>query len=139
MRWIIFLLIFLLPLTAFAVDAEVKSVTKDTNRNIYWVDVEYTIGTEKVMNSYPIKAYDVVDRTQQELNQFIAQNVRHQCKNYIANEFFKNNNNLQTKVNNMIGQSLTVTEAQITFDFDDDGVIDKTYNIREDGTYEVVP
>lgn len=128
MRWIILLSLLLMPVMGYAVDAEIKSITKDENRNIYWVDVDYVFDGKTVRNSYPVAAYNLIDKTDAEVASFLKVNIEHQCGNYVANKFFKSNNTLQPKVDKLIGNKYKITEVDTEIDT-------KTYTIKEDGTF----
>ncbi|MCK5590612.1 MAG: hypothetical protein KAI72_01530 [Candidatus Pacebacteria bacterium] len=138
-KFISIFILGLISLNCFAVTAELKSVTKDESRNLYWVNIEYTTIDEEVFNNaYPVNSYKMMNKTTQEIQQWLVTNVKAQIDNYIAKEFFEDNNNLQPILESFVGQSIIKTEATVEYDTNNDGIVDKTYKIKEDGTYEEV-
>ena len=138
-RFISIIILCLISLNCFAVTAELKCVTKDEARNLYWVQIKYTtVDGEVFDNAYPVNTYKMMNKTQQEIQQWLVTNVKAQIDNYIAKEFFEDNSNFQTILEGFIGQTIIKTEATVEYDTNNDGIVDKTYKIKEDGTYEEV-
>jgi hypothetical protein len=137
--WLLLLGILLGVLFAsnvFAVNAKVKSITRDEPRNIFWVVIEYTMEDGEVIeNAYPVTTFNLMDKTQSQIQEFLVANVKSQCRSYIAHEFFERNDILENKLSQLIGAELTVTETDVEYDYDNDGTVDKAYTVKEDGTY----
>jgi hypothetical protein len=107
------------------------------NKDYIWIKIEYDVGGKKVINSYPMDFKNVVGKTNQEILNWIKINVEYQCDRYIEAEFRKkvNPSIIQQKLPALIGKEYIKDSAILQFDTNKDGVADKEWEIKIDGTY----
>ncbi len=137
---------------AFAgTSAEIISVEQDTRKSIViWVqykvdgiEVEYyENGSLKKIDGKCVAPFymqysNAVDKTPVELEEWVKVNIEFQCDNLIKAKFYDITNAelIASTISKKIGQQYSKEEAEVVFDIDNDGIVDKKWTVKTDGTY----
>ena len=135
-----------------SVTAEMKGYSQDSKGNIV-VEIEYTLpNNSKVIGNYHARYENFIGKTDAEMQQWLAKQVKYQCDRYLEAEGARlaiNTNIIANKLDSMIGQTLTknsvkwfltnrnrlVTPYLDTSNYADGEIVIKEIEVFTDGTY----
>jgi hypothetical protein len=136
-KLLLIILLILIPLKAYCIDAEIVGIYKDEEKQLIWLAIEYNINGEKITNDYPVKYENIIGKNEEEINLFVDTNVKYQLNNYVIREFKKNNKDVEIILKNKVGNKYTANDTIVEIDINYDKKMEKV-KLNMDGTYEKI-
>lgn len=144
-KWVLCLVLLFMTSLAYAdVTAEIVGKAIDDNGNII-IRTQYKIDGVEVVSRYPkdeqgryywVTRYNIINfagMTKAQIKQRVGRDIKAFAQNLIRQEYLKKAN-LALDTSDVIGQTLTETTAEILVDTDGDGIPDKKWTVKNDGS-----